>query len=131
MPKGFNSTVSVEYAVPRKRVEAALQLYLKRVSSRVRVYEAILFGSYAKDNYSPGSDVDIAIIADGLPTDQGKRFAMLKETVLGIDLQPFAYSRKEWEKNLKTRSGFAREIVKHGKVLFSRPVEASPSRKAS
>ncbi len=123
--------MNVEYAVPRKRVEAALQHYLKRVSSSVRIHQAILFGSYAKDNYSPGSDIDIAIIADGLPTDQGKRFAMLKETVLGIDLQPFAYSREEWEKMLKTRSSFAREIVKHGKVLISRPVDASYGRKAS
>jgi predicted nucleotidyltransferase len=123
--------VSVEYAVPRKKVEAALQHYLKRVSLKVRIQQAILFGSYAKESYSAGSDIDIAIIADGLPTDQGKRFAMLKETVLGINLQPFAYSRKEWEKMLKTRSDFAREIVKHGKVMLSRPVKASSERKAS
>ncbi len=131
MLKGSNGTVKIKYAVPRKRVETALQHYLKRVSSRVNLHQAILFGSYARDNYSPGSDIDIAIIADGLPTDHGERFALLKETVLGLDLQPFAYTGREWKKMLKTGSGFAREIVKHGKVLRSEHLETSRRRRAS
>jgi predicted nucleotidyltransferase len=111
--------VRIEYAVPRKKIETALHHYLKRVSTRVKVHQAILFGSYAQDNYSPGSDIDIAIIADNLPSDAGKRFAMLKDTVLGVDLQPFAYTTEEWDKMVKTDSSFAREIVKRGKVLLS------------
>ena len=129
MPKRSNSTVRIEYAVPRKKVENALQQYLKRINTRVKVHQAILFGSYANDNYSPGSDIDIAIIADDLPSDPGKRFAMLKDTVLGLDLQPFAYTTAEWGKMLETDSSFAGEIVKHGKVLVSGRVEASRRRK--
>jgi predicted nucleotidyltransferase len=111
--------VRIEYAVPRKKVETALQHYLKRISSQIKVHRAILFGSYAQDNYSPGSDIDIVIIANNLPSDPGKRFAMLKDTILGLDLQPFAYTTQEWDKMMKTPSSFAREIVKHGKVLLS------------
>lgn len=111
--------MKIEYAIPRKKVETALQHYLKRISTQVKVHQAILFGSYAQDNYSPGSDIDIAIIADDLPSDPGKRFAMLKDTVVGLDLQPFAYTTGEWEKMLETDSSFAGEIVKHGKVLLS------------
>ena len=121
----------IEYAVPRKKVETALQHYLKRISAQVKVHQAILFGSYAQDNYSPGSDIDIAIIADDLPSDPGKRFAMLKDTVLGLDLQPFAYTTAEWGKMLETDSSFAGEIVKHGKVLVSGRVEASRRRKTA
>ncbi|TMI54827.1 hypothetical protein E6H18_10490 [Candidatus Bathyarchaeota archaeon] len=66
LPKRSNSTVRIEYAVPRKKVETALQHYLKRISTQVKVHQAILFGSYAQDNYWPGSDIDIAIIADDL-----------------------------------------------------------------
>jgi predicted nucleotidyltransferase len=123
--------VRIEYAVPRKKVETALQHYLKRVSTHVKVHQAILFGSYAQDNYSPGSDIDIAIIADDLPSDPGNRFAMLKDTVLGLDLQPFAYTTEEWEKMLETESSFAGEIVKHGKALVSRQVETSLRRKTA
>jgi predicted nucleotidyltransferase len=111
--------VRIEYAIPRKKVEIALQHYLKRISAQIKVHQAIIFGSYAQDSYSPGSDIDIAIIADGLPSDPGKRFAMLKDTVLGLDLQPFAYTSEEWDKMVKNHSSFAREIVKHGKILLS------------
>jgi predicted nucleotidyltransferase len=111
--------VRIEYAVPRKKVETALQHYLKRISAQIKVHQAILFGSYAQDDYSPGSDIDIAIIADDLPSDPGKRFVMLKDTVLGLDLQPFAYTTEEWKKMLETDSSFAAEIAKHGKVLLS------------
>jgi predicted nucleotidyltransferase len=111
--------VRIEYAVPRKKVETALRQYLKRINTHVKVHQAILFGSYAHDNYSPGSDIDIAIIADDLPRDPGKRFVMLKDTVLGLDLQPFAYTTEEWKKMLQTDSGFAAEIAKHGKGLLS------------
>jgi predicted nucleotidyltransferase len=111
--------VRIEYAIPRKKVEAALQRYLKRISTQVKVHQAILFGSYAQNNYAPGSDVDIAIIADNLPSDPGKRFAMLKDTILGLDLQPFAYTSEEWDKMVKTHSSFARDILIHGKVLLS------------
>jgi len=123
--------VRIEYAVPRKKVETALQHYLKRISTQVKVHQAILFGSYAQDNYSPGSDIDIAIIADNLPSDPGKRFAMLKDTVLGLDLQPFSYTTKEWGKMLETNSSFATEIVKHGKDLLSGQVEVSRRRKTA
>jgi predicted nucleotidyltransferase len=123
--------VKIEYAVPRKKVETALQRYLKRINTQVKVHQVILFGSYAQNNYSPGSDIDIAIIADDLPSDPGKRFVMLKDTVLGLDLQPFAYTTEEWEKMLETNSSFASEILKHGKTLLSEQVEPPHGRKTS
>jgi len=123
--------VRIEYAIPRKKVEIALHHYLKRISTQVKVHQAILFGSYAHDDYSPGSDIDIAIIADNLPSDPGKRFAMLKDTVLGLDLQPFAYTTEEWGKMLETDSSFASEIVKYGKVLLSEQLEPPRGRKTS
>jgi predicted nucleotidyltransferase len=123
--------VRIEYAIPRKKVEIALQHYLKRIRAQIKVHQAIIFGSYAQDSYSPGSDIDIAIIADGLPSDPGKRFAMLKDTVLGLDLQPFAYTTEEWKKMLETDSSFASEILKHGKTLLSEQVKPPHGRKIS
>ena len=118
MRRGSSDTVRIEYAVPKRRVEQALARYLKRVGSRVGLRQAILFGSYARDNYSSDSDIDLAIIADRLPQDHAERYVLLKETVLGLDLQPFAYTVKEWERMARTKSGFVHEILRHGKVLY-------------
>ncbi len=115
--------------MPRGRVEHALARYLKRIRSKVELQKAILFGSYARDNYSHDSDIDVAIIADGLPQDHAERYALLKETVLGLDLQPFAYTIKEWRRMARTESGFAQEILSHGKVLYPpRPRPAASTR---
>ncbi len=118
MRRASSDTVRIEYAVPKRRVEQALAGYLRRVRSRVGLRRAILFGSYAKDNYSHDSDIDLAIIADGLPEDHSERYALLKDTVLGLDLQPFAYTVKEWERMARAESGFVQEILAHGKVIY-------------
>ncbi len=110
--------MKIEYAVPRQRLEKALGNYLRRASTKVKLREAILFGSYAKNNYSPGSDVDLAIIADGLPAKATERYAMFKETVLGLDLQPFVYTKQEWNQMIKSSTSFASEIRQHGRRLY-------------
>ncbi len=78
-----------------------------------------MFGSYARGNYSHGSDIDLAIIADGLPQDHAKRYALLKDTVGGLELQPFAYTVKEWDSMTRTKSSFTQEVLRHGKTLYS------------
>src|SRR2546427_11732442 len=74
---------------------------------------------------------DNSYITGNLPSNPSKRFAMLKDTVLGLDLQPFAYTTEEWQKMIETDSSLAGEIVKHGKVLVSGQVEASSRRKTA
>ncbi len=34
------------------------------------IYEVILFGSRAKGNYKPGSDIDLAVVADAFTFDE-------------------------------------------------------------
>ncbi len=116
LPGASYDTVRIEYAVPKKRVEKALELYLERIRSKIQLSQAILFGSYAKGNYS--SDIDIAIVADHLPQNETVRYALLKESILGRDLQPFAYTVAEWREMAETKSGFQQDILKHGKILY-------------
>ncbi len=93
---------------------------MARLKTKVPLRKVILFGSYAKDNYSHGSDIDIVIVADDLPKDYSQRYALFKETVAGLDLQPFSYTSQEWRSLLKTGSGFAREVQKHGIAIYSK-----------
>ncbi len=97
---------------------------MARLKTRVPLQKVILFGSYAKDNYSHGSDVDIVIVADDLPNDYSQRYALFKDTVAGLDLQPFSYTSREWRRLLKTGSGFAREVRKHGTAIYPKKISA-------
>ncbi len=120
MPTVSNATVRVEYAVPKQKVEHALERYVTRLKTRVSLRKVILFGSYARDSYSHGSDVDLLIVADDLPSDQSQRYTMFKDTLIGLDLQPFSYTTQEWSSLVKTGSGFAREVRQHGIAIYPR-----------
>lgn len=49
--------------------ENSLSIVLSILNNRTVVEEAILFGSRAKGNYKPGSDIDIAIKGKGITKD--------------------------------------------------------------
>ncbi len=43
-------------------------------------------------------------VADEFPTSLGKRYALLKETVLGLELEPFPCTPAEWREMLRSPS---------------------------
>jgi predicted nucleotidyltransferase len=115
--------VKIEYAIPRRKVEQELRRYVTRLITNhkeIRFQKILLFGSYAKNNYSHGSDVDILIIADNLPRNLSERYAIFKESMNGLDLEPFSYSSMEWKNMVRTNSSFAHEIIKYGFQIYPR-----------
>ncbi len=60
------------------------------------------------------------IVADDLPSDQSQRYTMFKDTLIGLDLQPFSYTTQEWSSMVKSGSGFAREVRQHGIAIYPR-----------
>lgn len=83
--------------------EQAARAFLSRVAARYDYAGAILFGSRARKNYRPDSDLDIAVILHGQP---GK-FVLTKlemadlayDTLLetGTRIQPLPIWEVEWE----------------------------------
>lgn len=72
----------------------------------------VLFGSYAKDNYTAASDVDLLVVYGG--QEREKAFATVKKT-LGIPrLEPHVYSQKEYEAAQETVD----KMIEEGVILF-------------
>jgi predicted nucleotidyltransferase len=83
--------------------ERAVRVFLQRIGSRYDVASAILFGSRARHNHRPDSDVDIAVLLHG---PHGKRvdaalemagiaFDVLLET--GVLVEALPLWEDEWE----------------------------------
>ena len=97
---------------------------LKRISERLKKdYEAeevILFGSYARDEATVDSDVDLFIVA---PTKE--RFFERMATVLGLvrdlykglALSPIVLTPDEVKQRLKRGDQFVQEILENGVTL--------------
>lgn len=86
----------------------------------------ILFGSVARNQHTPGSDIDILVIGGDLPEAQRDRFRLLmrlRPRFAPIQVQ--AFTRPEWERMLANRHVTALEALNdgiplRGQALFNR-----------
>lgn len=85
------------------RVQEAVRLFLQRVSDAHRIDGAILFGSRARRDHRPDSDVDVAVLLHGRQgpfLDTKLALADIAYDVLletGILIQPLPVWEDEWE----------------------------------
>jgi predicted nucleotidyltransferase len=102
-----------------KKPESDLNKIAKAVSSVEGVIAAILFGSRAKGNANEYSDYDVLVI---FQSDEARKknwdelYERVSET--GLFLQVSARSLKEIKE--RTEPTFLHEVLKHGRVIFSR-----------
>jgi predicted nucleotidyltransferase len=71
--------------------------YAARLLRDPRVEEVVVFGSFARGNYAPGSDIDVLVLlnhAEGLIRDRIPEF-LPGAFPVGVDL--FPYTREELE----------------------------------
>ena len=99
--------------VPEK-VIMTIKDYLQNLSNEIPIERALLFGSYAKGNFSKDSDVDIAIFSEyfnNMKRVDGIRFLLRKAVNYpDIDLQPIPFTHKDYIE----MDGFVTEVLKHG-----------------
>ena len=86
--------------------------------SRFRPRLVVLFGSYARGDYTESSDVDVLIVSDVFPKDprEGFRTAFDPEDPR---VMPVAMNTEVFLKKLRNGSTFILEVLEDGKVLCS------------
>lgn len=102
---------------------SGLRESLKEISRRIKyehpeVKEIILFGSFSKGNFTPYSDIDIALIVN----DTDKRFIERQDEFIGyfkdigFDTNIIVYTQKEIERMRREENKFIKEIEKGEKI---------------
>ena len=110
----------------KRRLAWVLEDFTKRVSDFApEVQSIILFGSVARGQATPRSDIDILVIT---PNSEEERFNELMNTVDRLatevsgrhpaKLVPIMMMTKDFEKSIKDKKRFAADILKDGIVLF-------------
>ena len=109
------SSDSVRVFYPKFNREKLIQTIRERLedlNQKLPLLLVVLFGSYAKGNYTVASDADLLVVYRGKKRKDA--YATLKRT-LGIPrLEPHVYSDSEYEKMKKT----IKKMIKNGIVLF-------------
>ena len=97
MRRPYLSSVVVKW-VDEALVRRAMDEYARHLlASRPEVEEVVVFGSFAKGNYAPGSDIDVFIAlsrSDKIPRD---RIPDLLPSAFPVGMDLFPYTRAEVE----------------------------------
>ena len=104
----------------------ALTDFVRRISNFPGFESAILFGSHARKEANPGSDVDVAVILEGKTGEFVKTKFTLNDLAYevlldtGIRIQPFPVWRSEWDNpDAYSNPQLLRNIAKDGVRLDS------------
>ncbi len=119
----YNNRKMVVIKVPtidkRKRIpQKAVNQVVEQIVENFKPQKIILFGSYARGNPHPESDLDLLVIID-TPLKEGKLSLEIRRNLgvmFGLDL--IVYKPQHLKDRVEMGDWFLRDILKEGKVLY-------------
>lgn len=99
-------------------VTPSIQEFADQIAARFSPERVILFGSHARNEEGPDSDVDILVVLDH-NTDNIEKAVEIRialDAVFPLDL--FVRRPKDIDDRLRMRDYFIREIFEQGKTLY-------------
>jgi predicted nucleotidyltransferase len=104
--------------------EEALEVIVTRIAEAIRPQKIILFGSWARGERGPHSDIDLLIIQEStLPRPQ--RYAQVRRLFWGMRLPMdiLVYTPEEFARYQAVPGSFTHTVARQGRVLYARPGE--------
>ncbi|WP_035985650.1 nucleotidyltransferase domain-containing protein [Leptolyngbya sp. KIOST-1] len=102
--------------------QATIQQISDRIADRFSPEKIILFGSYARGEAHPHSDLDLLVVVETLPP-RGQRSAPILKMLAQDYAEPIdivirsAQAYKDWE---QVPGSFAHQVLTEGIVLYDR-----------
>jgi uncharacterized protein len=110
--------------IARRRAERAAlvrvaRAYLAELDLGAAVLAAVVVGSVARGDFHDASDVDVIVVADGLPDDPAARWSLVAPR-RGL-VQPVAWTPSEWRVERRRRNPLVEDALAHGVWLVGSP----------
>jgi len=103
----------------RKRIpQKAIDQVVEQIVEKFKPQKIILFGSYARGNPRPESDVDLLVVMD-TPLKESKQSLEIHRhlnVMFGLDL--IVHTPKRLKERVDMGDWFLRDVLKEGKVLY-------------
>jgi len=97
-----------------------VDVFKKLLNKKIKVAELILFGSRARGDADPDSDLDVLVIADELSPELEEYISECAWEAgfqYGIVIVPVVFTRNEWENGPERYSLLAEAIKSEGVIL--------------
>jgi predicted nucleotidyltransferase len=107
-------TIDVRERIPNSVIESLA----RQIAEKFSPQKIILFGSYARGNPRPESDVDILVVMDTSmrEVEQSIEISQQIDYLFGLDL--LVYTPSHLKERLEMGDAFIQDILKEGKVLY-------------
>ncbi len=119
----YNNLTMVVVNVPtidkRKRIpQKAIDQVVKQIVEQFKPQKIILFGSYARGNPRPESDVDLLVVMETplKEVQQAIQICQQIEYRFGLDL--IVHTPKYLAERVKMGDWFLRDVLEEGKVIY-------------
>jgi predicted nucleotidyltransferase len=108
--------VRVTYpALNRVEVVERLRKACISLERKLPISRIVLFGSYAQDRYTAGSDIDIIVVYKGRERDDA--YKIIVDEVKLPRLEPRVYTEEEFSALMAESPRFARALAEEGIVI--------------
>ncbi|MEX0974057.1 MAG: nucleotidyltransferase domain-containing protein [Bacillota bacterium] len=95
--------------------ESGVRAFIGRLEQAWKVRCVVLHGSFATGNWIAGSDVDLVVIAEGLPGSFRERLAAISDLLpRGVPMEVLPYTPQEFDDMLDTMHVTALEATSRG-----------------
>ena len=107
--------------------EVSIPLLLDEVIRRIRAVsdpeQIILFGSYARGDFGPDSDVDLLVVKSGVeaPRQESVRLRRALRGLL-IPIDVVVATPQQMQRHRDTIGLIYRQAVREGRILYERPI---------
>lgn len=96
-----------------KEILLATNEYINKLKKQIPVSKVILFGSYAKGNFTKDSDIDLAVFSSAfekMSRVDGTTFLLMQALEYKIDIQPQPYTMQDYHEHV----GILDDILRTG-----------------
>lgn len=106
----------------REAVREALVEYVGKLAAcHPELERVVVFGSFARGDAVPSSDVDLLLVLDRTDLPFLDRIPVFMPSRFPVGVDVFAYSREELEAMLEEGNGFVASALAEGAELYRRP----------
>ncbi len=111
--------VNVPTIDKRKRIpQKAIDQVVKQIVEKFKPQKIILFGSYAKGNPRPESDVDMLVVMDTKLREVQQAIQICQQIEYRFGLDLIVHTPKYLAERVKMGDSFLRDVIKEGKVIY-------------
>ena len=118
MREPSSSSVKVTFTNREQILKALENLIQEWTQQHPELEQVILFGSFARGDYFPGSDVDVVIVLKESKAPFLDRITKFRPTSFPMDIDIFPYTRDEIERLWEDPHGLVRRALSEGKQMY-------------